>query len=135
MKSCYDKKSLNRNFCACDKVFGLVPLPSSSLHAQFSDPYEVEKKFTDSNYIIRTHDRRNLEFVILTRSGDAAVASVSICSRTSENHVSEDGLVENGGVVPSALYFSETVRDVCVCMCVHAFARASVCVIKHQKHH
>lgn len=58
MKQHYDQKAMARSFQPGDKVLILSPLPGSALSAKFSGPYVVEKKVSDTNYIIQTPDRR-----------------------------------------------------------------------------
>ena len=41
-----------------DKVLALLPIPGRPLQAKYFDPYTVEKKVSDLNYIITTPDRR-----------------------------------------------------------------------------
>uniref|UniRef100_A0A087YSQ8 Gypsy retrotransposon integrase-like protein 1 n=1 Tax=Poecilia formosa TaxID=48698 RepID=A0A087YSQ8_POEFO len=56
MKARYDKKSVSRNFIPGQKVLVLLPIGGSSLHAQFSGPYEVDRKINETNYVIKTPD-------------------------------------------------------------------------------
>ena len=52
------KKTKDRSFLQGDLVLALLPVPGSSLSASFSGPYLVEKKLSDTNYIIQTPNRR-----------------------------------------------------------------------------
>lgn len=54
----YDKKSALRTFQPGDKVLVLPSLPGSSLRSQFSGPYAVEKKISDTNYVVQTPGRK-----------------------------------------------------------------------------
>uniref|UniRef100_A0AAQ4NYV1 Gypsy retrotransposon integrase-like protein 1 n=1 Tax=Gasterosteus aculeatus aculeatus TaxID=481459 RepID=A0AAQ4NYV1_GASAC len=58
MKKRYDKQAKDRAFVPGDQVLVLLPIPGSSLSASFSGPYIVERKVSDTNYIIKTPDRR-----------------------------------------------------------------------------
>jgi hypothetical protein len=58
MKSWYDKKAQTRTFEVGEKVLVLLPMPGSVFQASFSGPYEVIKKISDLDYIVRTPDRR-----------------------------------------------------------------------------
>lgn len=58
MKARYDKKTVVRHFAPGEKVLVLLPLVGSSLHAQFSGPYEVDKKISDTSYAVKTPDRK-----------------------------------------------------------------------------
>uniref|UniRef100_A0A8K9UAB6 Gypsy retrotransposon integrase-like protein 1 n=1 Tax=Oncorhynchus mykiss TaxID=8022 RepID=A0A8K9UAB6_ONCMY len=58
MKLHYDKKAVGRSFAPGDQVLVLLPIPGSSLSARFAGPYLVEKKINDTNYVIKTPDRR-----------------------------------------------------------------------------
>lgn len=56
MKEHFDKRATARSFEKGDQV--LLPLLGSVLQAKFSGPYVVERKLSDTDYIIRTPDRR-----------------------------------------------------------------------------
>ena len=58
MKTRFDRKSVPRSFQAGDKVLVLLPVMGSALQAKFSGPYDVESKLSETNYIIRTPERR-----------------------------------------------------------------------------
>ncbi|XP_043968384.1 uncharacterized protein LOC122828679 isoform X1 [Gambusia affinis] len=58
MKRHYDQKAVTREFNPGDKVLILLPIPGSSLETKFSGPYVVEKKLSETNYIVQTPDRR-----------------------------------------------------------------------------
>ncbi len=58
MKKQYDKQPKDRTFLPGDQVLVLLPIPGSSLSASFSGPYVVERKVSDTNYVIKTPDRR-----------------------------------------------------------------------------
>ncbi|XP_043962798.1 uncharacterized protein LOC122825436 isoform X2 [Gambusia affinis] len=57
MKRHYDQKAVTREFKPGDKVLILLPIPGSSLETKFSGPYVVEKKLSETNYIVQTPDR------------------------------------------------------------------------------
>ena len=59
MKMLYDKNAHNRNFEPVDKVLALllIPVKLKPLHARYYDPYTVEKKLSDVNYIVNTPGR------------------------------------------------------------------------------
>ncbi|KAL6477782.1 hypothetical protein MHYP_G00136170 [Metynnis hypsauchen] len=58
MKRSFDKRAVARQFQPGDKVMVLLPIPGPSLSAKFSGPYSVEEKLSDTDYIIRTPDRK-----------------------------------------------------------------------------
>ena len=58
MKARYDKKTVSRVFVPGDQVLVLLPMTGSSLSAQFSGPYTVEKRISDTNYMVKTPERR-----------------------------------------------------------------------------
>ncbi|XP_019209398.1 uncharacterized protein LOC109198415 [Oreochromis niloticus] len=58
MKSWYDKKAVPRSFNPGDKVLVLLPTASSALSARFCGPYQVDKKVNDTDYVIKTPDRK-----------------------------------------------------------------------------
>ena len=60
MKVKYDKrkKVKFRKFSPGDKVLVLFPIVGNPLQAKFHGPYVVERKVSDTNYVISTPDRR-----------------------------------------------------------------------------
>ena len=58
MRNTYDKNTKDRSFKSGDKVLALLPIPGRPLPARYFDPYTVEKKASDLNYIRSTSDRR-----------------------------------------------------------------------------
>uniref|UniRef100_A0A8B9H0C2 ribonuclease H n=1 Tax=Astyanax mexicanus TaxID=7994 RepID=A0A8B9H0C2_ASTMX len=58
MKARFDKKSVKREFKCGDQVLVLLPIPGSALCAKFSGPYTVERKLSETDYIIHTPDRQ-----------------------------------------------------------------------------
>ncbi len=58
MKSHFDRKSVLRDFKEGDQLLVLLPVVGSALSARFSGPYEVLKKLSNTDYVIRTPDRR-----------------------------------------------------------------------------
>lgn len=58
MKKHYDQKAIAHSFNPGDKVLILSPTPGSALSANFSGPYVVKKKVSDTNFVIQTPDRR-----------------------------------------------------------------------------
>ena len=63
MKARFDQNATARNFMPGDKVLVLLPLPGEPLSAKFSGPYLVEKKLSDVNYVVGTHDKWKLRWV------------------------------------------------------------------------
>lgn len=58
MKCHYDRKAVVRSFDPGDQVLLFLPISGSALSARFSGPYVVEEKLSDTNYVIRTPDRK-----------------------------------------------------------------------------
>ncbi|KAI2644501.1 Transposon Ty3-I Gag-Pol polyprotein [Labeo rohita] len=58
MKRSFDQKAVVRNFLPGEKVLVLIPTPGSALTAQFSGPYVIQSKVVETDYIIRTPERR-----------------------------------------------------------------------------
>ncbi len=58
MKKCFDKDAVFRSFEKGDQVLVLLPLPGCALQAKFSGPYVVDRKLSDTDYIIGTPDRQ-----------------------------------------------------------------------------
>ena len=58
MKRYYDKKAVAHVFHPGDHVLILSPIPGSALSTKFCGPYAVERKISETNYVIQTPDRR-----------------------------------------------------------------------------
>ena len=58
MKVCYDRKAKSRCFEPGDRVLVLFPVVGNPLQAKYSGPYKVVKKISDTNYLVKTPDRR-----------------------------------------------------------------------------
>ncbi|XP_067261173.1 uncharacterized protein [Chanodichthys erythropterus] len=58
MKRQFDRKTVQRHFKEGDQVLVLLPVVGSVLSARFSGPYEVIKKLSNTDYLIRTPERR-----------------------------------------------------------------------------
>lgn len=58
MKQHFDKDSVKRSFDPGDLVLALLPIPGPVLQARFSGPSVVEKKLSETDYVIGTPDRR-----------------------------------------------------------------------------
>ncbi|XP_013856237.1 uncharacterized protein LOC106512091, partial [Austrofundulus limnaeus] len=114
MKTRFDKKSVSRSFNAGDKVLVLLPLPGSSLHAQFSGPYVVDRKISETNYVVNTPDRKRKSRVchinMLKRYFSRENTSiknpeppipVSVCAAPSYQPT-DDGLTEKSSCMPIA---------------------------------
>uniref|UniRef100_A0A3B3H3T2 Gypsy retrotransposon integrase-like protein 1 n=1 Tax=Oryzias latipes TaxID=8090 RepID=A0A3B3H3T2_ORYLA len=61
MKLRYDKHTQYRVFSPGDKVLVLLPLPGSTLQSQYSGPFTVVCKISDTDYLVRTPDRKRKE--------------------------------------------------------------------------
>ena len=106
MKGRYDIKSVKRTFQAGDNVLVLLPLLTSSLQAKFSGPYVIERKLSETDYVVSTPDRRkksrvchvNMIKPYVTRSnrdaGEASPAPVASCANVTPSLYSpeKDGL-------------------------------------------
>ena len=58
MKVWYDRKAKSRCFEHGDRVLVLFPVVGNPLQAKYSGPYKVVKKISDTNYLVKTPDRR-----------------------------------------------------------------------------
>ena len=58
MKVWYDRKAKSRCFEPGDRVLVLFPVVGDPLQAKYSGPYKVVKKISDTNYLVKTPDRR-----------------------------------------------------------------------------
>ncbi len=58
MKQHFDKAAVSRSFSEGDNVLVLLPVPGSALSARFAGPYEVLGKRGETDYIIKTPDRK-----------------------------------------------------------------------------
>ncbi len=106
MKSRFDKRSVNRKFNPGDLVLVLLPVPGSVFAAKFSGTYTVEKRLSDTDYVIATPDRqrrkrichinmlkRYLKHGDETYSPTASVAPIAAVS-TASCCLAEDGLMD-----------------------------------------
>ncbi len=50
-------RRVKRSFHPGDLVLILLPVPGSALQFKFTGPYAVEKRLTDTDYVISTPDR------------------------------------------------------------------------------
>ena len=58
IKVWYDRKGKSRCFEPGDRVLVLFPVVGNPLQAKYSGPYKVVKKISDTNYLVKTPDRR-----------------------------------------------------------------------------
>lgn len=58
MKRVYDRSTVLRQFQVGEKVLALLPIPGSALSAKFSGPYDIVERLSDTDYVIRTPERR-----------------------------------------------------------------------------
>ncbi len=58
MKAQYDRRTVERSFKPGELVLALLPVPGSALQNRFTGPYVVERKLSDTSYVIRTPERR-----------------------------------------------------------------------------
>ena len=58
MKVWYDRKAKSRCFEPGDRVLVLFPVVGDPLQAKYSGPYKVVRKISDTNYLVKTPDRR-----------------------------------------------------------------------------
>lgn len=103
MKKRYDRSAVARSFEVGDQVLVLLPIQGSALSARFSGPYAIEEKLSETDYVIRTPDRRrqsrvchvNMLKLYHTRqqeekSSPAVVLPLSVVCSSSKD---DDGLV------------------------------------------
>ena len=103
MKLHFDKRSVARELQPGDQVLVLMPMQGSSLSSRFSGPYEIERKLSETDYVIRTPDRRrktrvcHVNMLKLYHSriqgGDNAVGGVKSMATLVVSPGSEDGQV------------------------------------------
>lgn len=58
MKNHYDIKTVVQSFQPGDNVLVLLPVQGSALSARFTGPYEVVRKLSETDNVIRTPERR-----------------------------------------------------------------------------
>ena len=115
MKVRFDKKSVARVFQSGDHVLVLLPVVGSALQAKFSGPYLVDRQLSETDYVIRTPDRRKKtcvchinmlkKYVGRENCADpspvvAPVASMSVIQPP--YNASDDGLNDRHNSVPCA---------------------------------
>lgn len=54
MKAHFDKGAVERSFNPGDSVLIFLPIPSSALKAKFTGPYVIDKKLSETNYVVCT---------------------------------------------------------------------------------
>ncbi len=84
MKCQFDRKSVQHCFKECDQVLVLLPVFGYALSARFSCPYEVLRKLSDTDYVVRTPDRKrkscvcDVDMLKVYHSGEPSGIEVSI---------------------------------------------------------
>lgn len=58
MKAHFDKSAVERSFNPGDSVLVFLPIPGSVLQAKFIGPYVTDKKLSETDYVVRTPDKR-----------------------------------------------------------------------------
>ncbi|KAJ8038322.1 hypothetical protein HOLleu_15710 [Holothuria leucospilota] len=58
LKAWYDKTTVKREFKPGDKVLVFLPVSGQPLQARFQGPYVIERKVSDTDYVILTPDKR-----------------------------------------------------------------------------
>ncbi len=133
MKAHYDKGAANRSFAVGNQVLVLLPVPGSALSVRFSGPYEILEKKSDTDYVVRTPDRKRQKRVChinmlkaynsreaaesLTTEGKSdAVFPVGVVCETSpsveQENADQDGFLESDAPLLSArLSNSETLGN------------------------
>lgn len=56
MKGRYNRDMVERSFCVGDKVLVFLPLSRLCLKAQFHGPYEIVKRTSNLNFVVKTPD-------------------------------------------------------------------------------
>lgn len=112
MKERFDRKTVARVFHPGDEVLVLLPVPGPSLQAKFSGPYVVESKLSDTDYVIKTPDRKkksrvchiNMLKIYHVRESPVEVPTVSAVVNVMSSTYSpeEDGLDDKHGSIPCA---------------------------------
>lgn len=143
MKHHYDKKSVARTFQSGDQVLILLPVVGSGLQAKFSGPYVVDRKLSETDYVILTPDRRKktrvchinmMKRYVDRETGDkpsvvSPVASVSAVQPS--YNPSDDGLDDRHSPVSCArLRNSEILSDLATHLAhLPDAARSDVCTL------
>lgn len=58
MKKQFDRKAVTRTFAVGDRVLVLMPMRGEGLGTRFCGPYPIVKKVSETNYVVKTPDRR-----------------------------------------------------------------------------
>eukprot|EP00061_Rhincodon_typus_P005238 g24510.t1 len=58
MKQEADKKSKIRTFSHVESILVLLPVVRDPFKAKFSSPYQIEKKLSQVNYLVKMPDRK-----------------------------------------------------------------------------
>ncbi len=88
-----------------DKVLVLLPIQGHALQARFSGPYVIDKKLSETNYVVRTPDRQrktrlchiNMLKLYVSREEDgesksSVITPVASAVALLDNDADEDGL-------------------------------------------
>lgn len=140
MKQRYDQETIPRSFSAGDQVLVLLPIPGSALSARFAGPYEVVSKRSETDYVIKTPDRKrktrvchinmlkayhSRETIPLCDSGNStepvvssvAVSSVTVPSSPVNMDVDMDVKLQVDPVLVTRLSNSEMLADLPKLLC------------------
>lgn len=105
MKRQYDTRAVARSFQPGDQVLVLLPMPGSALSARFSGPYVVQKKLSETDYVIETPDRKRKSRVChvnmlktyhvkeKTQITTPVLPAVAVVSDVTHSEADDDGLV------------------------------------------
>ena len=119
MKERFDKKAVQREFAVGQKVLALLPIPSSAFQSKFCGPYVVERKLCETDYVVKTPDRKrktrvchvNMLKPYVDRASVAPVAVATVAPAAPSLYTPEsDGLrVKNSA--GARLQNSDVLRD------------------------
>ncbi len=105
MKEYYDRKCVARSFQPGESILLLLAVPGSALKPKFSGPYTVMKKLSDTNYLIRTPDRRRKSRLVHVNMIKSYVKDESVTVKSSATvaflPVADEDVFEQEFSVPS----------------------------------
>lgn len=105
MKRQFDRKAVDRSFKAGDKVLILSPTSGSALSVRFFGPYDVERKLSETNYVIHTPDQRR----------KSCICHVNRLKRYHPRGTATEELINNGPPISAVGTFTTVVPTTKTC--------------------
>ncbi|XP_057704204.1 retrovirus-related Pol polyprotein from transposon 412 isoform X2 [Corythoichthys intestinalis] len=142
MKIRYDKKAVVRTFQPGDQVLVLLPIVGAALRSKFSGLYVIDRKLSETDYVLQTPDRRkktrvchiNMLKPYIDRDKSTAAPITALSAAQPPYHPSVDGLNEKHSSTSCArLQNSEVLMNLEVYLAhLSSPARSDICNLIHR---